>query len=312
MNNGMGINGSIPNTTHHWGGHAMQDPKTKKWVGFFSYFAQYCDLNGWQSQSMIISAVSDAPDGPFDQQRTPVVGVWSHNAMISQHPNGTYYLFHIGDGNPVAGHPPVNCAPGKPDPVFPFHEPPNATLHASESLYGPWRPVYDVISLNNPAVYFWENGSTAMYDRSRVRWAPGFDNFQNSTFKQAKVMGRTTSINPEDPFVWKDKKGRFHMLINANSGHWVCKAGIPCGGHLWSLDGIHWSEPYYPAFGPIIHMEDGTTRVYDYVERAQIAQHPDGTPLTLYVGHGYGHSENSAIMFCQDGDADADCVTMIQ
>ena len=51
--------------------------------------AEYCDLNRWQSQSMIISAVSDAPDGPFNQERKPVLGPWSHNAMLSKHPNGT-------------------------------------------------------------------------------------------------------------------------------------------------------------------------------------------------------------------------------
>ena len=115
--------------------------------------AEYCDLDKWQSQSMIISAVSDAPDGPFNQQRAPVLGPWSHNAMISQHPNGTYFLFHIGTGAPIQKS--SSCNPGHVDPVYPFPaghpEPAAATTHASDSLYGPWRAAPNVPGVNNPA-----------------------------------------------------------------------------------------------------------------------------------------------------------------
>lgn len=48
---------------HTWGGHALKDPASGKWVGFFSYMAGHCGLSSWSSQSMIISAVADAPDG---------------------------------------------------------------------------------------------------------------------------------------------------------------------------------------------------------------------------------------------------------
>ena len=51
------------NGTHTWGGHGLKDPGTGKWVGYFSYMAGHCDLRTWQSQSMIVSAVADAPDG---------------------------------------------------------------------------------------------------------------------------------------------------------------------------------------------------------------------------------------------------------
>ena len=77
----------------HSGGHALKDPSSGKWVGFFSYMAGRCDLGKWGVNSMIVSAVSDQPDGPYSQNPTPVVGPWSHNAMISKHPNGSYLLF---------------------------------------------------------------------------------------------------------------------------------------------------------------------------------------------------------------------------
>ena len=55
---------------------------------------------------------------------------------------------------------------------------------------------------------------------------------------------------------------------------------------------------------------DNTTARWDYVERPQIAQMADGTPLTFFAGHGYSGIHTMAMMFCQHGDTD--CVTTIQ
>ena len=60
LDNGMQVNG-----THTWGGHALKDESSGQWVGYFSYMAGGCDLGVWGSQSMIIKATADAPDGPY-------------------------------------------------------------------------------------------------------------------------------------------------------------------------------------------------------------------------------------------------------
>jgi hypothetical protein len=132
---------------------------------------------------------------------------------------------------------------------------------------------------------------------------------KNSFKKGCKSLAKGDMV-PEDPYVWRDRRGNFHMLFNANSGHGHCQPKVPCGGHAWSKDGLTWSQPSIPSFGPIIHYVDNSTTTFDYVERPQIVQEADGTPLTLYVGHGYGNVNNLAIMFCQEGDTD--CVTTIQ
>ena len=103
------------------------------------------------------------------------------------------------------------------------------------------------------------------------------------------------------------------MLFNANSGHSNCASGVPCGGHAWSKNGIDWDAPYWPAFGPIVHYDDNSTIGWDYVERPQVVQDDDGTPLTLFLSQsgrgsgthaqGYVNSHSLAIMFCQPGDA---------
>jgi hypothetical protein len=305
VDNGLQKNSTA---THTWGGHAMLDNSTKKWVGFFSYLASGCGLNSWQSNSMIISAVADTPDGPYNQKMTPVLAPWSHNAMISQHPNGSYFLFHIGSGVPVR--PESNCSKVL-DPFFPFPaghpEPAAATTHVSESLYGPWRPALGVPGLNNPCPFFFPNGTTLLYDRTSVHRA---DSIDGPTWTQTPTVVTNGSMHPEDPGVWRDGRGNFHMVFNANSDHTNCKAGVPCGGHAWSHDGLVWSRPTIPAYGTIVHYDDNSTVTWDYVERPQVVQDTDGAPLTLFLGQSYASSHTLAIMFCQAGDTG--CVTTIQ
>ena len=160
LGNGMQANG-----THTWGGHALKEPSSGKYVGFFSYMAGRCDMRQWATNSMIVRAVSDEPDGPFSQQLAPVTAPWTHNAMISRHPNGSYFLFHIGTGGKFSIQPCSNES----DPFFPFPaehpQPANATTHIAESLLGPWRPAAPGIpALNNPAPFFFPNGTTLLFD----------------------------------------------------------------------------------------------------------------------------------------------------
>ena len=43
------------------------------------------------------------------------------------------------------------------------HEPAPATTHISESLHGPWRPAPGIPSINNPAPFYFPNGTTLIY-----------------------------------------------------------------------------------------------------------------------------------------------------
>lgn len=294
---------------HTWGGHAMKDDKTGKWVGFYSYMAYGCDLHTWTSNSMIVSAIADEPDGPYNQDTKAVTGPWTHNAMISRHPNGSYLLFHIGDGTHRKN--PSSCSPNHPFYPFPKDqpEPPAATTHISESLHGPWRATHGIPHINNPAPFYFPNGTTLIYGRTDVHVANSTDGPYVRYGTTVPVEGK---MKPEDPHVWRDARG-FHMLFNANSGHSNCRSGVPCGGHAWSNDGLSWSKPKILSFGTIVHYEDNSTVTYGYMERPQVALDKDGkTPLTFFTGHGYSDIHNLAVMFCQDGDKDSDCVTTVQ
>lgn len=61
----------------------------------------------------------------------------------------------------------------------------------------------------------------------------------------------------EDPSVFVDHRGYYHMLFNALP--YKCVPKFQQGGHAWSLDGINWSTPRIGAFDTTIHFTDGTS-----------------------------------------------------
>ena len=106
------------------------------------------------------------------------------------------------------------------------------------------------------------------------------------------------------------KGQRFHMLTNVNTWHARCAAGVPCGGHAWSLDGLTWSNQTVGAFGPVVRWLNGSYFQGAYMERPQVLQNEDGTPLAFFTGFGmtsYMDSHNFAQLFCTASSAPGTC-----
>ena len=95
---------------------------------------------------------------------------------------------------------------------------------------------------------------------------------------------RGSTANAEDPFLWIDKRGNWHQLVEGNP--------MP-GGHAWSADGIAWSNisgsngefaqngcfnlsrPYKAANGSVVNA------TY-YTERPKLLFAADRTPTALF------------------------------
>ena len=111
-------------------------------------------------------------------------------------------LSDIGSGK--LKHTPFQPCNSEPDPFYPFPkaqpEPPLATTHISESLAGPWRGAPGVPGLNNPCPFFFENGTTLIYDRESVVAAPSLDGPWGSHRPTVVTNG---SMHPEDPGVYR-------------------------------------------------------------------------------------------------------------
>ena len=149
-----------------------------------------------------------------------------------------------------------------------------------------------------------------------------------------------THPESEDAFVFTDPRGNFHLLTNVNNDRTYtldesrdppallaqpnpdtpqihlnllpltadtrCAAFVECGGHAWSRDGITFSNLTIGAFGPTMRFANGSYWRNAYVERPQVLQADDGTPIAFYVGIGrssYDDSATWAQLFCVEGQS---------
>lgn len=99
---------------------------------------------------------------------------------------------------------------------------------------------------------------------------------------------RGSTANAEDPFMWIDKRGHWHILYEGNP--------MP-GAHAYSVDGIAWSNismansgPSEGAFNdsrPFVDAQGRLANVSYYTERPKLLFGPDGfTPTHVYGGAG--------------------------
>ena len=87
----------------------------------------------------------------------------------------------------------------------------------------------------------------------------------------------------EDPSVFQDQRGNYHMLVNALPGG--CNPKVQQGGHAWSHDGVKWSEPRVGAYNTTVLFTDGTNMTCSRRERPQMLLDPkSGAPLAMSSG----------------------------
>ena len=130
-------------------------------------FSNGCGLDGWESNSFVIHAVSQSPEGPFVYHDT-AIPIWHHNPQAIRAPDGTWLISSIGRTNRSwavpcdAHHEPVSHNE---------HQIDRVEIHYSNSPYGPWklwRPVPDTFDGSivakgaNPSPVFLPNGSVVV------------------------------------------------------------------------------------------------------------------------------------------------------
>lgn len=210
-------------------------------------------------------------------------------------------------------------------------------ISTSSSLDGPWTPLSNDphsinggVSINftapwsqfiagNPAPFIFENGTILLYYSAQPcpqGW--GGTGTCISVARADSWKGPYTTLGAlpmtfpesEDPSVFRTAKG-FHMLTNVNNGHYRCDPSVPCGGHAWSKDGLTWSNLTIGAFGPNLNLANGSVWRNAYVERPQVVQGTDGTPIALFLGmsklDGYSDSVSWSSKFCAPGQNLSQC-----
>jgi hypothetical protein len=211
--------GMAPNVTS-WGGNIIMDFGGTYHL-YVAEMVNHCPLNTWGSNSRCTHATATAIEGPFTFSDV-AVDIWCHNPHVMVQTDGvkaTYALFHIGDGT---GGNPKNCsasaALGAGGDVAALQRPARpaasgSTLHTATSPYGPWTPVQpSPPSCNNPAPYLHPNGTWYLLcDGSTIYTAPGLTGPWTRLTSVAPSGGHGVAGTYEDPFLWMDTRGNWHV-----------------------------------------------------------------------------------------------------
>ena len=253
---------------------------------YVARMANECGLDKWTSVSQVDHAVSKKITGPYEFHDV-AIGVWSHNPAPITLPDGTFAIFHIGnglhDGNVT------DCSNGN-DRVL-FSEPSSSlsssgsTVHTSSSLYGPWEPLENntLPGCNNPAPFVHSNGTIYIVCQEKLYRTESI--YNNWTFVSNVSHPNGPSAIYEDPYLYVDHRGHFHLLYHAYQTFTAQTCvNSTVSAHAYSEDGFVWySNPEQP-YSTQVQMAGGSTVTVSTRERPKLFFDKNGYPTHLFNG----------------------------
>ncbi|CAJ1941984.1 unnamed protein product [Cylindrotheca closterium] len=268
--------GMLPNQTT-WGGGILveeQENEAKKRL-YHLYVVRMtnnCTLEYWTKNSRVDHAIAESPAGPY-RFLDVAIPTQSHNPVPVALKDGTYAIFHIGSGEGgINGG--VDCNNSS-DYEFGGQmkmeatsdsnlESTGSTIHVSDSLYGPWRPLVNntLGFCNNPAPFVHPNGTIYVGCRHGLK---------HSTLRRAESVGGPyeeiadiPGMSPdgyvlEDPQLYVDHRGHFHGIFHAyqlypNASN--CENDV-VASHAFSADGIDWHLSKERPYGTQLTLANG-------------------------------------------------------
>lgn len=297
--------------TSSWGGRIIRDPGGDKIFHLImAEFTNGCGLDHWSPYSRIIRAESlTGPAGPY-HFATEVVGTFSHNpTVVYSSADQLYLLYYIGcEYSPpdVCSPPSFTCGPGN------YINGESGISVMSSTDLKEWISHGQVINgrddetwdadVTNPSpwpLYSTNNHTSSMLLAYRgcpqnCEEGPATELLNlatASTFKgpYTRVQDQPIISAPnEDPFIWQDKRGNFHMLLHSTEPGGGFGDGPKVGRHAYAtqLDGPWQFNGRTLAYSTLVHFSDGTTIDYFRRERPQLFFSDDGKMTPLYMTNG--------------------------
>jgi hypothetical protein len=259
----------------------------------------------WVSNSRIVRAVSDTPEGPYRYAEDVLAprdakyfdGRMTHNPTI-HYIDGQYVLFYVGT----------------------TYEDPTPKTRVSDALYrkaranqrigmatapsidGPWtrrnapaldvRPdKWDALLTTNPAVTVMPDGRILLLykstkgQRDRLQYGAAIADqiegpFQRLSEEPIFNAENDPEVSIEDLYVWQED-GVLQAILKDMNGH--LSGEKHAGVHAWSTDGINWqlAKPA-KAYSRVLRWDDGTVSHQGSLERPQLLIQ-DGKPTHLFM-----------------------------
>jgi len=254
-----------------WGGSIVQSANTGLYHMFISEILckidsrKRCGLSAWQTHSRIVEATSTQVDGPYTRLKQ-VLPPEHHNPSVHISPTtGHWHLFTIG---------------GSTGPI-------ERMVSTDEGKT--WSHAITISPEQNPGPLLMSDGSTRLFFRGDGMDIPSPTCSDEGISMQVCPVENEPchpsnglpiiSHTGEDPSVFVDHRGNYHMMFNALP--YKCVPKFDQGGHAWSKDGIEWSTPRTGAFDTTIQFTDGTSMKCERRERPQMVLDKDRMPLAL-------------------------------
>ena len=243
----------------------------------------------WITNSEIVHAVSDKPEGPFTFSDVVLPprgeeywdGKMTHNPAIRKH-GDTYLLYYVGTtykgDMPDAEHPIAVDSPKK----LEAHQHERIGLATAKSPYGPWtrsdKPILDVVPnsweqylVSNPSPFVFDDGRVMLFYKGVEKlkthaigvaladnWAGPYKRKSDKPFE----MG----IGAEDPTIWFEN-GKFHALLLDHDRKFSDKEIY----YAQSKDGLKWETENNPvAITKDIKLADGNISKHGAIERPSV------------------------------------------
>ncbi len=230
-----------------WGGSVIKADDGKYYM-FASRWPKKLSMSAWITNSEIVLAVSDTPEGPykFKQVVLPSRGKDYWDGMITHNPNiqyhdGKYILFYTGSTYDFDQ--PIDTAP---------------VIHEDGSVL--------LIYKSAPVPYPERNKNRKL--RFGVLTAYHYLGEYKRMGTDNKIRIKPIDTDVEDPYIRHDGT-KYLMLAKCMNKSITGEKGA--GFIATSKDGLEWEAPENPAaYGKTLNLSDGTTEKMKKLERQQI------------------------------------------
>ncbi|OTA98790.1 hypothetical protein M426DRAFT_325691 [Hypoxylon sp. CI-4A] len=267
-----------------WGGNIIQDRNDKDLFHLIiDQFAHGCGLSGWRPFSTVVRAESrTGPAGPY-HYADELMGTFHHNVKVIWSPADQKYLMYT-----------IGIETETPDTCRSYKWADNISVSSAPDIRGPWEPSKYLLDGTNPTPWpLWteDNHTSEVILGVEDNFIYHANNF-SSSYDLIKSMPWNTSDYSdhwtEDPFLWRDKRGNWHILC-----HWmidIAERGEKyprVGGHLFSreLTG-NWTFKLQAAYNTTVYFTDGGRTDYYRRERPRLYFSDDGLVTPLYLING--------------------------
>lgn len=305
--------------TSSWGSTIIRDPKDHSLYHLFAAeFTHGCGLDYWAPYSRIIRAESrTGPAGPYTFA-AEVQGTFSHNPTVVYSPaDEAWLMYYIGCPTEVADKctaKAFTCGPGNTN-----NGESGISVMISRDLRH-WEGKGQVISgddgkgwdadLTNPSPFPLHSAATSCskpghgddtpamllaYRGCPYNCSAGIEQINLAVSEKGyagpyrKIQnGPVFPESNEDPFVWRDKRGHYHMLLHSLEPEGGFGDGPKVGRHAWARE---YTGPWTfgnrsLAFSTAVEYGDGSKIDFYRRERPQLYFSNDGkmTPLFMTTG----------------------------